>query len=127
MDTDPECFEYYQIDTEEDGKRYIRFGRYIYNAEGSIDDDHPELTWREVEEEFSFPLDRFIQMRKEKQSPWGTKECYDRPNDYIDDISEEEAMDRFSWYLEHVPRLDGDQVTMDTPDGWYFGVICGGM
>lgn len=122
-DVDPECFEYYEIDTEKDGRRFIRFGSYIYNAECSMDDDLPELTWREVGEKFSLPLEKYLQMRDDHLSPWSSEECCNRPDDYIEDITEEDAKDRFIWYQEHFRRLDKEQIKIDTPDGGYIGIL----
>ena len=118
-----EFYEYFELDTVKDGSRYIRFGNYLYCAEDSIYDDRPELTWREVMERFSLPLERYIQMRDRGESPWSSDEADNRPSDYIEDVSEEEATRRFNEYLRDCPRLDGSDIRMDTPDGGYFGVI----
>ena len=117
-----EDFEYFEVDTEKDGQRFIRFGTYIYCAECSMDDE-TEKDWREVSERFSLPLDRFIQMMKDGHSPWSTKECEERPLDYIEDLTKAEAIERFNYHLTSFPLLNGKDVTMDTPDGGYFGTM----
>ena len=111
-------FETVTIDTDEDG-RWISLETYFYNPGDSIIDDEPDLTWRQVDEYVRMKLEKFIDMRKNHIHISNAEENDTRPLDSIDDLTEEQAVERFTEILDELPFISTDDITMDTPDGTY--------
>ena len=111
-------FETVTIDTDEDG-RWIALETYFYSPGDSIIDDEPDLTWRQVDEYVRMKLEKFINMRKNHIHISNAEENDTRPLDSIDDLTEEQAVERFTEILDELPFISADDITMDTPDGIY--------
>jgi len=111
-------FETATIDTDDEG-RWIILETYFYSPGDSIIDDEPDLTWRQVNEYVRMKLDKFINIRKNNTHISNADEANDRPLDEIYDLTEEQAVERFTELLNELPYISPDDITMDTPDGTY--------
>lgn len=107
--------------TEKDGEKIISWGRYWYCADGD-----EETGWRCVSEDVEMPLSRFMALADVGKSP--VDECpeeYNRPCDYIEDLSEEEAREEFRREYDYTPKLDWEYITLYTQPGCYIGRYAG--
>lgn len=113
-------FETIEITTENDGTRYITFGTYFYNpGADEVDEDGNDLDWRVVEERVCIDLPKFIDTVKNNIHLSDLDESNDRPCDYIDDITEDTAIEMFTETLDALPFISKYDIIMDTPDGQY--------
>lgn len=124
FDKGAEFWEQYEIYTDDDGRRFVNLGVYIYCAENDMGwDDGIVREWREVHEYISIPLDRVLELTRSTASIWNQPECDLRPGDEIEDLTEEEARQRFVDMYDSNIKLGINEVKEDTPDGVYFGVV----
>ena len=110
----------YEIWTEH-GVKMIGWGYYYYDSE-----DGEVTNWRCVAENVEMPLMKFLEMRKQGISPVDdAPEQYNRPCDYIEDLTEEEARKGFTDCFNALPKLDYEYITANTPEGEYIGRYAG--
>lgn len=106
----------YEIFTDENGIRQIWLKDYWYDT----GDDEPEH-WRCVSESVQFTLEEWVGFIRDGIDPQMTDRYYNRPLDYIEDLTEEDAMSFFVAAYDYTPKLDMEFVTQFTPDGDYIG------
>jgi len=103
--------------TEKDCEKIISWGKYWYCADGD-----EEKGWRRVEEDVEMPLSKFMALVDMGKSPIDEcPEVYNRPCDYIEDLTEEEAREEFRREYDYTPKLDWEYITLYTEPGCYIG------
>ena len=113
--------DFYWVEIDKDGNKVVHPYGFVYDAEESVDDDEPDLTFRFQ----TFCYDTRFRLEKVIDS---SSHYYDLLCDYIDfddteDKSEEEAnrllcnsLDVEEMQPIELPIAD---ITKDTPCGWY--------
>ena len=124
FDLGAEFWEQYEIFTEDDGKRFLNIGVYIYCAENDIGwEDRVSREWREVHEYVSFPLEKVLEIIGNEDTLCNQSEYDFRPSDEIEDLTQEEAKQRFVDMYDNNIKMNMKEIRTDTPDGVYFGVM----
>ena len=119
-----EFWEQYEIFTDDDGKRYVNVGSYIYCAGNDVNEEEDGIVrdWRHVSEYITIPMEKMLKLIEEKDTIWNQPESDFRPSDEIEDLSIDEARERFAEMYDGCPRLHMEDIKENTPDGVYFGV-----
>ena len=117
-----EDYENYEVYTE-DGVKKVHIGVYVYCAGCDILCYDGDKTWRQVEEDMTLSMADVLGLIQKGENLYGTEEYESRDTDYISDLTEEEARAVFREMLDTYPYLDMKDLTMDTPDGTYFGHV----
>ena len=116
-----DLWQTFTLCTDKDGKRWIQWGNYWYNAEMDINDDDGDKTWRFVSEAVEFTLDDYLKLVRAHKDPMDTPTYWNRSCDYIEDLTKEKARRDFITCFDHTEKLDMELITEDTPDGDYIG------
>ena len=118
-----EFWEQYEIFTDDDGRRFLNVGVYIYCAENDVGwEDGIIREWREVHEYVSYPLEKVLEIIDDEDTLWNQSEYDFRPIDDMGDLTEEEARQRFVNMYDSNIKMNMKEIRADTPDGVYFGV-----